>query len=45
MKNIRASIIKKNQFSSYIKFEEDTYDILIKKKSDIFIKKESDLVK
>jgi hypothetical protein len=36
MKDIRISIIKKNQ-SSYIESEKDTYDILIKKKFNIFI--------
>jgi hypothetical protein len=45
MKDIRILIIKKNRFSSHIKSEENTYDILIKKEFNIFIKEESDLVK
>jgi hypothetical protein len=39
MKDIRALIIKKNQSSSRIKFEKDTYDILIKKNLIYLLKK------
>jgi hypothetical protein len=44
-KDIRILITKKNQSSPYIKSKKDTYDTLIKKKSDIFIKEKSNLVK
>jgi hypothetical protein len=44
-KNVRAPTAKKDQSSLYTKFKKDTYDTLIKKKSDILIKEESNLIK